>query len=68
MMDEHKNPEELEDLIDCLIAVSLLTRRMAQNLNSITHPAPVKGEQNHVEDGRTGRCPYRIVRTCPGAD
>ena len=61
-MNDRKNPEELEDLIDCLIAVSLITRRMAQDLASLTHHEHEKGEQNHVEDGGTGRCPYRIVR------
>lgn len=59
-MNESKTPEDLEDLIDCLIAVSLITRRMAQDLNRITHPEHEKGETKHVENGRTGCCPYRI--------
>ena len=62
-MNDRKNPEELEDLIDCLIAVSLITRRMAQDLARLTHHGHEKGEHNHVEDGRTGCCPYRIVGT-----
>lgn len=62
-MNDRRNPEELEDLIDCLIAVSLITRRMAQDLARLTHPEHEKGEHNHVENGRTGCCPYRIVRS-----
>ena len=60
-MNEHKTPEELEDLIDCLIAVSLITRRMAQDLARVTHPEHRKGEHNRVEHERTGCCPYRSV-------
>ena len=62
-MNDRKPLEELEDLIDCLIAVSLITRQMAQDLANLTHHDHEKGEQNHVEDGRIGCCPYRIVRT-----
>lgn len=61
-MNEHRIPNEIDDLIDCLIAISLLTRRMAQDLNSITHPEHEKGEHDHAEEGRIGCCPYRLVR------
>ena len=67
MQETMKNtPREMrEDLIDSLIAMSLLTQRMARTLIGLTHEdaaTPKKGEKRHGKDERTGRPAYRIVR------
>ncbi len=57
--------EAREDLIDSLIAVSLLTQRMAKSLIGLTHmtaTAAKKGECTYGSNERTGRPAYRIVR------
>ena len=57
--------ETREDLIDSLIAVSLLTRRMARSLigmNTNTATTAKKGERTYGKDERTGRPAYRVVR------
>ena len=57
--------EAREDLIDSLIAVSLLTRRMARSLigmNTNTATTAMKGERTYGKDERTGRPAYRVVR------
>ena len=57
--------EAREDLIDSLIAVSLLTRRMARSLigmNTSTATTAKKGERTYGKDERTGRPAYRVVR------
>ena len=54
-----------EDLIDSLIAMSLLTQRMARTLVGMTQDdatTPLKGEKRHGKDERTGRPAYRVVR------
>ena len=62
----NKNPREArEDLIDSLIAVSLLTRRMAGTLiglNTNTATTAQKGVYFHGSNERTGRPAYRVVR------
>ena len=59
-------PSEIrEDLIDSLIAMSLLTQRMARTLVGMTHDdatTPLKGENRHGKDERPGRPAYRVVR------
>lgn len=61
------DPREMrEDLIDSLIAISLLTQRMARTLNDLTHVPTTttqKGEAAYVRHEHPGRCPYRAVRT-----
>ena len=57
--------EAREDLIDSLIAVSLLTRRMARSLigmNTNTATTAKKGERTYGKDERTGRSAYRVFR------
>ena len=57
--------EAREDLIDSLIAVSLLTQRMARSLISLTHEKATntqRGGTNHGDDERIGRPAYRVVR------
>ena len=57
--------ETREDLIDSLIAMSLLTRRMARSLigmNTNTATTAKKGERTYGKDERTGRPAYRVVR------
>ena len=57
--------EMREDLIDSLIAMSLLTQRMAKTLIGLTHDnaeTTPKGESNHGKDERTGNPAYRVVR------
>ena len=57
--------EPREDLIDSLIAVSLLTQRMARSLigmNTNTATTAKKGERTYGKDERTGRPAYRVVR------
>ena len=57
--------ETREDLIDSLIAVSLLTQRMARSLISLTHEKATntqRGGTNHGDDERIGRPAYRGVR------
>ena len=51
-----------EELVDTLLAISLLSKRMAQNLAMLTETMNTeKGEHDHGQDERTGCCPYRIV-------
>ena len=57
--------ETREDLIDSLIAMSLLTRRMARSLiglNTSTATTAKKGERTYGKDERTGGPAYRVVR------
>lgn len=56
--------EVREELIDTLLAFSLLSQRIAQSLAQLNEPATQKGEAEDVQDERAGRCPYRIVRAC----
>ena len=68
MQEVRKNQprETQEDLIDSLIAMSLLTRRMAQLLNIQNHKnatTTLKGEPYYGSYERTGRRAYRVVRT-----
>ncbi len=63
--DKNTHCEMREDLIDSLIAVSLLTQRMARTLIGLTHEdaaTPKKGEKRHGKDEQTGRPAYRIIR------
>ena len=56
--------EAREDLIDSLIAISLLTQRMARNLIELECDEEAnreKGGKRHVEDERTGLTAYRAV-------
>lgn len=63
MQEAAKNPRETrEDLIDTLIALSLLTQRMARTLIAQTRTTTKKGVWNHGQDERTGRPAYRVVR------
>ena len=67
MQEARKNTrrEMREDLIDSLIAMSLLTQRMARTLIGLTHEnaeTTSKGENNHGKDERTGNPAYRVVR------
>ncbi len=58
--------EKLEELVDSLIAMSILTRMMAISLIGMdtgTVKTAKKGERTHGKDERTGRPAYRVVRT-----
>ena len=60
--DRPRKPRE--DLIDSLIAISLLTQRMARNLIELECDEEAnreKGGKRHVEDERTGLTAYRAV-------
>ncbi len=68
MQEVRKNQprEAREDLIDSLIAMSLLTRRMARLLDIQIHKndtTTLKGEPYYGCYERTGRRAYRVVRT-----
>ena len=55
--------EAREDLIDTLLAISLLSRRMAQNLARLSDLANMrKGDANDGQDEQARCRPYRIVR------
>ena len=57
--------ETREDLIDSLIAVSLLTQRIARSLINLTHCSATntkRGGKRYGKDERTGRPAYRVVR------
>ncbi len=58
--------ETREDLIDSLIAMSLLTQRMARSLIRMTHSNTtntMRGGYRYGKDERAGRPAYRISRT-----
>lgn len=57
------NPRELrEDLIDTLLALSLLSKRAAQNLVAMgAYLTEAKGDYTDVEDEPTRQRPCRIV-------
>ena len=55
--------EARDDLIDSLIAVSLLTRRMAKSLIDMnTTTTTKKGDNTNVTGERAGHTAYRVVR------
>ena len=57
--------ESREDLIDSLIAMSLLTQRMARSLITMTHSntaTTMKGGNRYGKDERAGRPAYRVRR------
>lgn len=56
--------EVREELIDVLLAFSLLSQRIAQSLAQLNEPTTQKGDAEDVQNERAGRCSYRIVRTC----
>ena len=54
-----------EDLIDSLIAMSLLTQRMARSLIRMTHShtaTTMKGGNRYGTDERAGQPAYRLSR------
>lgn len=57
-MNEHSR----NDLIDGLLAISMLTKHMAQKLAEYSAEHRERGEKHHVEAERNGRCTCRIVR------
>lgn len=50
------------DLIDGLLAISLLTKHLAQQLAGHHEKNRVEGEKHHVKAERVGRSTCRIVR------
>ena len=62
----NQSPDTQEDLIDSLLAISMLTQRMAQTLNNRFRNIPTttqKGETYHGYHDSTGHRIDRIVRT-----
>lgn len=52
-----------EEMIDTLLAFSLLSRKLAQSIAMLgSNTTTMKGDHDNVEDERTGRCAYRVVR------
>lgn len=70
MLSNTENETEArEELIDTLLLISLLAKNIAQTLARLKNTANTKkGEHDDGEDVRTGRCPYRIVKSHRCAD
>jgi hypothetical protein len=58
----NRSPNDHDELIDTLIAISLVSRRLAKNLAMLAEKRKqVKGGCHDEQDKRTGHGHYRVI-------